>query len=75
MVGAVVVTHRTPELAVRCAESLLDAAAVDDVVIVDTARRGGTPEEPGESKLRTTADNPAFCAAPTRGLPGAPGAR
>ena len=68
MVGAVVVTHRTPELAMRCSESLRDAAAVDDLVIVDTAGRGGKTEEPGEFQVLTTADNPGFGVALNRGV-------
>ncbi len=67
MVGAVVVTHRTPELAVRCAESLRDAAIVDDVVIVDTAGRARKTEEAWGFKVLTTADNRGFGAALNQG--------
>jgi GT2 family glycosyltransferase len=68
MVGAVVVTHRTPELAVRCAESLRDAATVDDVVIVDTAGRAGMTQAVGGFKVLSTADNRGFGAALNRGV-------
>ncbi len=51
----------------RCALSLREAAAVEDLVIVDTGGREGEIDEAGEFKVITVAENCGFGAALNRG--------
>lgn len=68
MVGAVLVTHRTRELATRCAESLRGAALVTDLVIVDTGDAGGEAGGTADLRLVTMDENRGFGAAVNRGV-------
>ena len=68
MVGAVLVTHRTPELATRCAESLRGAALVTDLAIVTTGDAGGEAGRDGNFRLVTMDENSGFGAAVNRGV-------
>ncbi|MDP6348892.1 MAG: glycosyltransferase family 2 protein [Chloroflexota bacterium] len=69
MVGVVVVNHRTPELAVRCAASLRSSESVGDLVVVET---DGEPTTPAaglgpDVRIEVMTENRGFGAAANRG--------
>lgn len=68
MVGAVVVNHRTPELALRCVASLRAAAVVEDIVIVDTGGRDGETSPADDYRVVPMEENRGFGAALNRGV-------
>jgi N-acetylglucosaminyl-diphospho-decaprenol L-rhamnosyltransferase len=68
MVGVVVVNHRTPELAARCAASLQASAAVGAVVVVETGGDVAPAPDPGaEIRIEVMTENRGFGAAANRG--------
>jgi hypothetical protein len=68
MVGVIVVHHRTPELGIRCIESLSSASSIEDLVVVDTSGGKNEMTISARAKVVKMEDNRGFGAAVNQGV-------